>query len=605
MVLLEIAAQGVRGFAPAGGRLALRPGYNVVSADGPALRRLLEALWYPDAPADAVPRSGSGPGAPVVRAGLTVVGNDGVTVRVLRDLAAGSQLQRFDPERRAFLPVAQDAGQIAAALRQGTGVPSQARLAALLVLSAADLPSRQSPAMLSPAASVPRKALAPEEAQRRVAALRDELLKARAAEKLQYQLDGLQSRLFKLEEILKSGEQVRERLRAAEESLAALRAAEGALQALGDAPARIAAFEKAAARRDETLAKIAAEREGLGDADVPAFPPPFWTERGFLLGLGGAAAALAVGLATEWSAVALAAIPAAGYAGFLGLRWVGEAETRERAARRVRVLEDRERKTREAYEREGADVRAAMKALRVDSLSDLREILARLEQSRAGAVEERERLAEWEARPESREASAERAAIQEQVGEIEARLTEEAGGYVRDPRSIEGEIQRIEADLESPPEAPAPAAPAAPAGDPLKSLLERAAAELSGTTGAALRAIQPRVLQLLPAVSAQRFSALLVDERGNLLVQGGGKTLPVATLAAADRDLCFVALKLGFLEQALAAGKSVAVVEDALGGLPEPVRRTVARLLKQLGRAGQIVHATADPLFREAADHAA
>jgi len=49
----------------------------------------------------------------------------------------------------------------------------------------------------------------------------------------------------------------------------------------------------------------------------------------------------------------------------------------------------------------------------------------------------------------------------------------------------------------------------------------------------------------------------------------------------------------------------VALVDDALAGFVEQVRRTLARLLKQLGRAGQVLHATADPLFREAADHCA
>jgi hypothetical protein len=48
----------------------------------------------------------------------------------------------------------------------------------------------------------------------------------------------------------------------------------------------------------------------------------------------------------------------------------------------------------------------------------------------------------------------------------------------------------------------------------------------------------------------------------------------------------------------------VAVLEDAFGGLPDASRRALGRLLKQLGRAGQIVHATADAAFRESADHA-
>ena len=90
-----------------------------------------------------------------------------------------------------------------------------------------------------------------------------------------------------------------------------------------------------------------------------------------------------------------------------------------------------------------------------------------------------------------------------------------------------------------------------------------------------------------------------------MLVQAGGKVVPAAGLPAADRDLCWLSLKTAFLENALADGKPVALVDDAFGALSEPARRAFARLLKQLGRAGQILHATSDPLFREAADHVA
>jgi hypothetical protein len=48
----------------------------------------------------------------------------------------------------------------------------------------------------------------------------------------------------------------------------------------------------------------------------------------------------------------------------------------------------------------------------------------------------------------------------------------------------------------------------------------------------------------------------------------------------------------------------VALADDAFAGLPEAARRIAARLLKQAARPGQLVHATRDPIFREAADHA-
>jgi len=604
LVILEIAAQGVRGFAPAGGRLALRPGYNVAAADGVVLRRLLEVLLYPDTPADAVPRVASGPAGPSARAGITVVGADGVTLRVLRDLGAGTQMQRFDPERRAFLGVSQDPAQVGAALRDG-GVPPRENLLALLCLLASELPSRQAPASLGASPAAPRRALAPDEARARLAALRDELAKAESADKLQYQLDGLQTRLFKVEELLRAGEQIRERLRAAEEVVAGLQGLDEAAKSLGDPEARLSAYERASARKDETLTRIGAEREALADVEARGAPPPFWTERQFALGLVGAAASIAAGLYSEWRAVALLAIPAAGYSAFLGLRWASEAEEADRATRRYRLLEERERKAKEAYERDSADIRALMKAVGVETVGDLRDALARLARAFGTAEEERRHLAEWEAQKENQEAAAEKASLQQQIGEIERSLTEEAGGYLRDPRAVEAEIQRLEAELEAPPE-PAPvAAPAAPAGDALKATLERAAAEFGGTTGAALRAVQQRLLQLLPALSGQRFSGLFVDERGNLTVQGGGRTVPLSSLPPVDRDLCFVVLKLAFMERALASGRSVALLDDAFGSFAEPVRRGIARVLKQLGKTGQVLHATADPVFREAADHCA
>ena len=49
----------------------------------------------------------------------------------------------------------------------------------------------------------------------------------------------------------------------------------------------------------------------------------------------------------------------------------------------------------------------------------------------------------------------------------------------------------------------------------------------------------------------------------------------------------------------------MAIVEDAFAGLSDGVRRTAARLLKPMAKPGQVIHASTDPAFREAADHQA
>ena len=222
-------------------------------------------------------------------------------------------------------------------------------------------------------------------------------------------------------------------------------------------------------------------------------------------------------------------------------------------------------------------------------------------------AEWRKRLSDWEALPESRNAMSERTRVQAALAGIERKLTAEAGGFVRDVASVEAEIRRLESEASSPQPQPRAAPPPQPrsTGDPLRTLLERAAAELGGSPSAAGRSVAKKASQVMSGLSFQRLQAVVVDDRGNVQVQTGGRSVSAATLPAADRDVVWLALKLGLIEQALASGKLVAVAEDAFGGLSEGARRFAARLLKQMAKPGQILHATSDPSFREAADNAA
>ena len=615
MILLEFAAQGVRGVAPAGGRANLRPGYVVVPLDGAALRRLLEALLYPSAKdGEAIPRAAAGKSAAPVRAGLTLVGDDRVTYRVVRDFAAGAQLHRFDQEKRAFVLVSQELPEIAAHLQKAAGVPPAGRLRALLTISASDLPSRQGGSSSSLPGAEPRErtALSPEQARKRIAQLRDELEKARVAEKLQYQLDGLQTKLFKLEEALKGGAKVRDGLERAEAARAELEEVARVSSALGDAGARLTAYERLVSRRDEAAAKAAKEREALDGAEAAGPPLPFWRDPRFWGGIGGGAVLAAIAAASASSELRYLSVPAVaayGVAAWFAWGWIGQVEGWDRVARRRKVLDDWERKVGDQFERDGAEVHAAMKALNLTRASELKEQVARLQDTDQVVAEWRRRLVDWETSPEASGAQSEKAALEEQVSEIEARMGAEAGGFVRDVRSVEQELQRAEADAAAPaPSAPEPAAPRAPPrspGDPLRTVLEVAAKELGGSPAAAARAVAQKASQHLVALSFQRLGAIQADDRANLSVQAGGRPVPAGTLSAVDKDLVWLSLKLAFAERALAEGKSVALVDDAFAGLAEGARRLAARLLKAIARPGQLVHATQDAAFREAADHVA
>jgi hypothetical protein len=569
-------------------------------------------LLHPD-PGDgeAIPRAAAAPGGGAPRAGLTLVGDDGVTYRLLRDFGSGCQLHRLDPARRAFALVAKDLPGIGAFLAGAPGVPPREWQGGALSLAAPDLPSRQPAAGLRGAAApgAARRPMSPEEAERRRAALRAELEKATAAGQIQYGLDGLQSRLFRLEEVLKAGEKLREGMASSEVALMELGQPAEAIDRVAGLDQKLLAFEKAAARRDESLARLGEERaasEGRGRG-----PAPLWKDRQVLAGAVAGVAAMALGVAGASTGqpsvryLALLDVPAFGWAAWAALRWVTTLEASEQTGRRRRLAGERERKLLEQYQRDTGEVKALMNALGVEALNDLREVVGRLADARAVVEEWRQRLGAWEATPENRDAAAEKERVQAELSELETQLAGEAGGYLRDPRTIEMEMARLETDLAAPPPpAAAPATPA-PAVDPLRAALERGAVALGGTPATVARAIQPRVGQLLPALSGQRFSGCLVDERGNVSVQGGGRAVPAGSLPPADRDLVWLAVKLGVLEQALSRGRTVAFLDDAFAGLPDGARRSLAGLLKQLGRIGQIVHATQDPICRQAADHQA
>lgn len=610
MILLELAAQGVRGVAPAGGRAALRPGYNVVAAEGAVLRRLLEALLHPDAGDGAdLPRAAGGPAGAAVRAGLTLVGDDRVTYRLVRDFAEGAQLHRFDAAQRAFALVSRDLREIAAVLRDA-GVPPPARADVLLALRGAELPSRQAARGL--AAGPRRPALSPAEARRRLDQLEAERTRALALERLQREADAVQSRAFAVEEVLRGGAALRDAVGRAEAARADLEPVARVAAALGDVEGRLAVHEVATARRAEGLARLEAERAALSGAEAAGPPAPPWRAPGFWAGIAGGALLALAGLASAASQpglryLALLDIPAFGWSAWLALRWIGEGEAWERAGRRRRVLDDFEAKLVAQHARDAGDVSAALATLGLSRPDDLRDALARLGEVDGTLAAARAALAEWEAGEAARGAVEEKARLDEAHRALEARLAAEAGGgFVRDVRTVEQELQRVEVELAGGAAAAhEETAAVGPGEDPLVVLMERAGRALGASAAAAARAIAPRAAQALSAMGAQRLGGLEVDERGGLHVSLAGRRTPAVHLAAADRDLVYVALKLALLERELSVGGRVALVDGALDGLPELARRFAARILKQIARTGQVVHATVDPSFREAADHAA
>ena len=622
MLLLELAAQGLKAVSLPGGGLRLRPGYDVVGADGQALRRLLGSLLCPAA-SDAVTLGAASSGA---RAGLTFLADDGATYRLLRDYGRALQLQRLDPQRRAFAVVGQAAPDRAAALLASAGGPAQALLE-LLSLSSAELPSRRraggagaplpatGPATIT--AGVRRRPDAAQQAARRQE-LQAELARARGAEELQERLSGLHNQLFQAEDALREEVRLREASAAARAELEAAQPLDAAAAGLGDVEAALGRYGGVEARLQEVLERCEAEAAALDEARPPV---GFWRLPRFWAGV--AASAVAVGVAVAFADgggglryLALLDVPLLGWSAQVAMGWVRASEEHGRLGRRRQLLEEHERKAREGFARETAPVRSAVAALGLAKVGELREAVAQLAGLRARAAQAEEALAEYVGRPEALAAREEKNRLEGEVRELEGRLAAAVGNWGRDPRTVEAELASLEAEADQrsrPAEPPAVRVSAAEvlvepategaALDPIRACLEAAAAQLGGSAAAAAREVQVRASQLLQAFSAGRLGGLSVDDRGNPLLVASGRPSPVVSASPLDRDLVWLALKLAFVERLLP--RRFALVDDALAVIPEGARQQAARALKQVARPGQLIHATIDPAFRAAADHLA
>src|ERR671930_119396 len=151
MYFLDLATQGVRAFS-ANARVALTPGYVVLHPPGSEavpLSALVLALLYPDG--RGTDGGLAAPGAKVGKAALTLLGNDAVTYRIVRELGGSGVLQRLNKTTHRFEPVTQDVAEASQFLRSPVGAPTRSTFEQLFTLRPAQLPSRNpKPAKAAP-----------------------------------------------------------------------------------------------------------------------------------------------------------------------------------------------------------------------------------------------------------------------------------------------------------------------------------------------------------------------------------------------------------------------------------------------------------------------
>lgn len=617
MLLLELAAQAVRGFSPSV-RVALKPGYVGLKSptDIPApLAGLVVALCYPDG------RGGDAaylaPGAKAGRAGLSLQGQDQNLWRVVRDLGGAGGLHKMNRASNQYDVISQDAAEMGQVLRATVGFPARTTFEQVFTLTGSQLPTRRPKApraVTTPAKGKQKLASSAfdqyglssaDEGQtrQRIEVLEKELATAKEASELQFKMDGLQADIFKHEQRLKAYSELKTKVDTARKELASAPTP----QSLGmpdDIVERVKRFGEEKKRRDEALAKVEAERQQALKGDV-VYTTPLYRDRRFLLAFF-AGIGLLVGAAfLEGGAryLSLLSIPAFTLAALLALRFVEELQHQSREAAKAEVFTVREKKIHDEFQLANSIVQTAMEKTEAVTVDEFLTAMSKRATLQPAVAQLELEFADLESDPEIPGLPAMIAEAKAEQEHINQRLLQLSGGYVREVREIERDLQKLKETL-APASSPSgvqqteefaavSTSPSETFDDPTPAVLLLGTDLFATDVPTLWSVLRDRTVQYLTALTDRRYHGVDVDKDGRATVQAPGRAVPAGELPGRDLDLLYLSLRLTLIEKYSVQTKLPVIIEDSFGTVIDASKQALfGRMLKHIGSLTQILHVT-------------
>ena len=463
-----------------------------------------------------------------------------------------------------------------------------------------------------------------EEAQAIREKLLAEIAAGKALDEWQFELEGLQQKVFLHREKMAAREQLAARVATCEAELTALGPALEERGVEGWLIERAINYDGALKRRDAGLKDLRDEAHKLGEQRTAVDTKPPWKRPELLASALAGVLCLAVGIAFYGSPVglaALAAIAAFGYPAFCALGWLDEAELRRGLAQRAQRLRESEQKLVDSFERDFGPVEGALRALGLSSGQEVQADRERRAALTAALEQARRALAEFEAEPGFQQSQREDEQLQEKIAALEQKIEKVALQATRDHHVAESELKALEA-RQSQPLAAAPraadesplvastvsggitaASPPPPGASDnsderipalLKLALDLWPGSRLDTVGPAL---QDRVGQYWAALTQRPDRRVEFNGRAEAAVLGGGGA-SLALPAGDERELLYWAVRLALLEKLVTARPIPIVMEEPCAGWTEPRAQLFTKALQHLSAATQVFHVSALAVHR-------
>jgi hypothetical protein len=659
MQLLEFFLQAVRRFSSQF-RLSFKPGYNVIyglneSGKSTIYEGLIASLdhgYFLENRKSFLARAAGG--APS-RVGLGFKeGQD--TFRLLKEFSSGqAQLSKRNLTTGKFEPYSRDPSWISDFLSRELSFPALEIYQSIYLKDLTGLPSMESASAVKPADQdhsevielsevspapgfgpppaepPPRQGQSQEEIKQELQKLMEELAWAEKMEEMEFNLDGLEKKLFELEAGSEDIKEVERSLSEIGEELAKYEKFEELPE---DIDERLEDYMRMEKQKKDILVSYDKEiKEAKYDIDLLTLVP-LYKEKSLIYG----AAAMIVffvgggilsSLGMVPSFVPLGGLVGVGLVAYSLWHFFSRRDKVEKLRAKVDKRDEDKKVTEKKYDIEGAVVHSLIQSSGAESAADLVWKLERWRELKQRKEEFSGKLVSLREEKDYEKLKAEQEKLQGEIQGVQGKLRE-MGGLSMSTHEMRREIKRLEellssdpgqasapensfSSFSSPEPPPAPVEPTRPRQasvvassprDPLPDLISNCQRLLNTDLTDLITSIRDIFSRHLKAFTSGNYQDAHFGEGGDLVLIGKepGREFRFAELSPATKDAVYFALDFALLERSLEIRPFPIIFDAPFLHFDETRLLAVAEALKNLGQINQVIHLTSKSEFTKLAD---
>ncbi len=647
MDIIELAIQGIRRFNTAL-RFTIKDGYNVFF--GPSecgkttlfetILAILDKKFCDEKNKTFI--TWDAVGSPS-RAGLVFkVGSD--TLRIVKDFTNSSTILSRSAGEGKFEPLSREADWIHDHLVSTLGLPGGEILRDLLLSSTLEYERFKSPAP-TPVATTEALSLSgteetsheenngyelsekiyyssgnydEEEAiRKRIEQLQEELILVEQMEKIQFQVDGLQSQVFEIETKLKEVKVIDEKIADIDKELDKLKAVENMPEGID---LKIKSLKEQDEAKNKELLTLNKELQYAKQELNKYTGIPFYKEKTFIAGVSTAIpfliAQFVLTVVTENPLVETITkffpiIWLSGWGLLLYTAWneISRRDKEKKAQKRLKEAQDRIKTVEKKYEVEAVLLKNLLQQAQLSSADDLLDALENIKMLK----EEKKRLEEEKkairAKYNLEGLLNQKRELENTIKENEKRLLE-VGGFSNDPNEIRKEIQRLTATISPQKEAKKPTVKkrqpvsiSLPVSyeSPLLHILKLASDSMKKSKSETLGIAEELLKNNLDHLTGGMYTTLhLKDNDEVLAVTKDGRELQWKELSPSSREAIYYGLKFTMLEKIIEFNPLPIILDEPIVFSDETRIIEFAKLLRKLSEKTKVIHFTSKTIFAKA-----